>query len=104
MPLAASNSPYDQKGLFPGRDFVGKWSIRRFMGQILLAGEETQEWPALLRDMVPDGASKHGIASLERVKHRTLRGRALDFELHFAVNARQRPQMCRQLNADHGNV
>jgi len=74
------------------------------MGEILLAGEEAQEWPALLRDMVPDGASKHGIASLERVKNRALRGRALDFELHLAVDARQRPQMCRQLDADPGNV
>jgi hypothetical protein len=74
------------------------------MGEILLASEEAQEWPALLRNMVPDGASEHGIASFERVKNRTLRNLTLDFELHLAVNARQRPQMCRQLDADHGNV
>jgi hypothetical protein len=95
LSLAAGNGPDDQKGLLPGRDFVGQWGIRRFMGQILLAGEEPQEWPALLRDMVSNGASKHGIASLERVKNRTLRGRALNFELHLTVDARQRPQMCR---------
>jgi len=104
LPLAAGNGSNDQKRLLPGRDLVWQGGIRRFMGQILLAGEEAQEWPALLRDMVPDGASKHGIASLERVKNRTLRGWTLDVELHFAVDARQRPQMCRQLNADHGNV
>jgi len=65
------------------------------MGEILLAGEEPQEWPRCCVNMVPNGASKHGIAGLSAFKNRTLRGRALNFELHLTVDARQRPQMCR---------
>jgi hypothetical protein len=52
--LAAGNGPNDEKRLGPRRDRVGQWGIRRLMGQILLAGEEPQERPALLGDLVAD--------------------------------------------------
>src|SRR5260370_11873896 len=65
------------------------------MGQILPAGEESQERPALLRDVVTDRAAQHGIAGLERVEDRALRGRTLDVELHFTGDVRQPPQVWR---------
>jgi hypothetical protein len=54
-------------------------------------------------------ARKHGpslslpdrIAGLE---DRALRDLTLDVERHLAVDARQRPQMCREDDADHGSV
>src|SRR4030081_81207 len=74
------------------------------MGQVLLAGKEPQEWPALLRDVIADCPLQRGIARLERVQDRPLGGLTLDLDRYFAVYARQRPQVCRKFNADHGNV
>src|SRR5213593_2557955 len=50
--LAAGHGPHDEKRLGPVRDRVGQRGIRRFVGQILLAGEEPHERPALVRDVV----------------------------------------------------
>src|ERR1700687_3378631 len=74
------------------------------MRKVFLASEEPQEAPALLRDVVADRPSQHGIASLKGVEDRTLSGLTLDVERHLAVDACQRPQVCRKLDADHGNV
>ena len=67
--LAARNGPYYQKGLRPGRDRFGQWGIRQLMGQVLLAGEEPQERPALLRDVVADRPAQHRIAGLEGIEY-----------------------------------
>ena len=77
--LAAGNGPDDDKRLLSGCDRVGQWGVRRLMGQIFLAGEESQEGTALLRDVVADGSAQHGIAGLERVEDRALGGRTLEF-------------------------
>ena len=74
------------------------------MGEILLAGKEPQEWPALLRDVIADCPLQRGIARLERVQDRPLGGLTLDLDRYFTVHARKRPQVCRKFNADHGNV
>src|SRR5439155_15774865 len=103
-PLAAGHGAHDQKGLGAERDRVGQRGVRRLVGQILLAGEEPHERPALLCDLVADRPAQHGIAGLEGVEERALRGRTLDVELHLAVDARERPQMCRQHDPDHGSV
>ena len=65
------------------------------MRQIFLAGEESQERPALLRAIVANGAAQHRIAGFERVQYRALRDRALDFELNFAADVRQRSKVLR---------
>jgi len=103
-PLATGYSPYDQKGLGPGRDRFGQWGVRRLMGQILLAGEEPQERSALLGDLVAYRSAQHRIASLERVEDRALRHLTFDLELYLAADVRQRPQMIRKHHSDHGNV
>src|SRR5207244_8094441 len=102
--LTAGDGPYDEKGLRPRSDRRGQWGVRRLMGQILLAGEEPQHRPALLRDVVADRAAQHRIAGLERVEDRALRGLTLDLDLHLALDVRQRSQMWRQNAPDHGSV
>ena len=77
-PLTTGNSPYDQKRFHARRDRLGQRSIRRFMGQILLASEESQERPPFARDVVADRPAQHRIAGLERVQDRALRGLTLD--------------------------
>ena len=74
------------------------------MGQVLLAGEEAQERPALLCDVVADGAAQHGIAGLERVEDRALRDLSLDLEHQLAADVRQVAQMWREYDSDHVGV
>src|ERR1700676_694126 len=78
--------------------------IRRFMRPIFTAGKKAQERPALLRIVIANGAAQHGIRSLERVQHRALRDQALHVDAHFHADVRQRPQMRRQYNTNHGSV
>src|SRR5437016_4667764 len=81
--LSARNRPDDEKRLRPRRDRAGQGSVRRFVGQVLLAGEEPDERPALVRDVVADRAAQHRIAGLQRVEDRTLCDRASDIERHL---------------------
>ena len=74
------------------------------MGQILLAGKESYERPALLRDLVAEGPAQHGIAGFERVEHGPLCDRAFDFKQDVAVNPRQRAQMTRKYRPNHESV
>src|SRR2546427_909694 len=104
LALAAGHGTHDQKRLCAHRDRVGQRGIRRFVGQILLAGEDPHERSASLRDVIADRAAQHRIAGLERVEDRALRDLTLDVELHLAVDVRQLSQMCREHDADHGRV
>ncbi len=51
--------------------------------------------------MVADCAAQHWILGLERVEDRSLRSRAFDSELHFAVNPRECAQVGWQHNTYH---
>src|SRR6266851_6080563 len=101
LALAAGNGPEDDQGLLSGRDLVGQWSVRRFVGKVLLTSEEPQERPALLRDVVTDRTAQHRIAGLERVKHRAQRGLTLEIERHLAPDMRQSSQMLREYDTNH---
>src|SRR4029077_7081504 len=72
--------------------------------KILLAGEEPQKWPALLRYMVANRTAQHRINRFQRVDHGALRGRTLDVELHLAGHVRQPAQVCWEHDPDHGSV
>src|SRR5262249_12025751 len=85
-------------------DVVGQQGIRRFVGQVPLASEEADERPPSERDMIADRPTQHRIANLERVEHRALRGLAGDVQLHLAVDVRERPQVRREHDPDHGSV
>src|SRR6266508_127037 len=102
--LAAGHRAHDEKRLGPHRDRVGQRGVRQFVGEVLLAGEESHERSALLRDVVANRPAQHGIAGFERVEHRALRDLTADVELHLAVDVRERPQMCGEHNPDHGSV
>src|SRR4030095_4998452 len=70
--LATGYGPYDHERLCARRDGIRQRSVRRFVGQILPAGEESHECSALLSDVVADRAAQHRIAELERVEKRAL--------------------------------
>src|SRR5512134_1051616 len=75
------------------------------MRQILLAGEETQKWAALLCDVVADRPGQHRVAGFERVQDRALgHSFAFDLQADLMAHARQRPQVRRKHDADHGRL
>jgi len=74
------------------------------MRKIFLTREEPQKWPPLPGDLITNRPPKHGIAGLDRVKHRAQSDRRSDFQLHLGANLRQRSQMLRKYDADHGSV
>jgi len=99
--LTPGNCSYDQERFGSGRDRIGQRGIRRFVGQVLLAGEESHEGAALVRDMIADCTAKHWIACFERVQNRTLRDRAWYVQLHFAIVLGERSQMRREQHSNH---
>jgi hypothetical protein len=102
--LAPCHCPDDEERLGSLRDRVWQRGVRRFLGQILVAGEEPHERPALVRDVVADGAAQHRVPGFERVEHLPLGGLALDVEAHLALDAREHPEMGREHDSDHGSV
>ena len=68
-------APDHQERLGSRCDCIRQRRVRRFVRQILLAGEKSHECPALLRDVVADRTLQHRIASLQRVEDRALRDR-----------------------------
>src|SRR5258708_3899907 len=99
--LTPGNRAQDDQRLLPRYHRIGQWSVWRLMRQILLASEEAQEGPTLLRDMVADRPPQHRIAGLKRVEDRAQRGLAVDLELYFTAHFRQRSQMLREFDPDH---
>ena len=99
--LATSDRSNDQKRLRAGCDRFGQWGIRGLVGQIFLAGEESQERAPLLRVMIANCPTQHGIASLKRIEHRALCQRTFHFEGYLAAHVRQRSQMLGKYDSDH---
>ena len=93
--LPTGHSPHDEQRLGPHRDGSGQWNIWRCMRQILLTDEEPYERSTPLRDMAADDPTQHRIAGFEGVEDQALCRRALDVQLHLALDACERPQMCR---------
>jgi hypothetical protein len=74
------------------------------MREIFFAGEETQEWPALLRDVVADRAAEHRILALKRVEYRALCHLTFDMKADIATNLRKGSQVWRECDSDHGGT
>ncbi len=74
------------------------------MRPVLLAGEEPQEWPALLRHMITNRAFEHRIAGLQRIEHRPHSNWIRNLKLQLAGDVRQGSQVLRDFDADHGSV
>ena len=99
--LAAGYRAHDQKGFCARGNRVGQRGVRWFMRQVLPAGEEPQERPALPGDMIADRPKQHRITRLECVDDRSLRDLAVNVYLHFVVDPRQCSQMVRERDSDH---
>ena len=74
------------------------------MRQIFSTGKKPYERPAQLSDVVAHRTAQHGKSSFEFVEYRPLSHGGIDVEFYLAIDARQRAQMRRQNNANHGSV
>src|SRR4030095_3389106 len=87
---------------------TGALARQRRVGQlvrpVLFTREESQEWPSLKRHVIANRSAQDGILRFERVEDRALRDRSLDLERDLIVHARERAEMHRQYDTDHGNV
>ena len=61
-----------------------------------MCSSDLHESPALLLDVIANGALQHRVASLKGIKNRPLRDLTLHFEVYLAADLRQRSQMRRQ--------
>ena len=88
-------------------DPVRQWRVRLLVGQVLLAGVEPHERPALGRGPVPDGAQQHRELRLDGVEHRPLGHCTGHVHPDLALHLGHRPQVRRQHHPHrvaHGSV
>src|SRR4030066_823030 len=88
--------PDDKQRLLPRRHRLRQRRVRRIVGQILLAGEQAQGRPSYLGDVIANRAAQHGIARLQHVQDRPLRGRTIDLPRPLRLDLRQVSPMVRQ--------
>jgi hypothetical protein len=74
------------------------------MGQILTAGEESQERAPRPGPVIADRPAQHRICRLERVQDRTLCDLPFNLQLDIPVDVRERSEMSRKHNRDHDSV
>jgi hypothetical protein len=100
----AGDGADDQQRLSSRRYRLRQWSVHRFVRPILLAHKETEKGTPLLRVVVANRASQHGIARLQGIERATQGDRLIDIQGHRTIHLRQGAQMMRQLHSDHGIV
>jgi hypothetical protein len=77
------------------------------MGQIFLAGEESNEWASHACSVIANSSFKHGVLSLKGIEYGTLRNRLGNEDIELVGRASQTTQMSWKLDAhacDHGRV
>src|SRR6185503_9171727 len=74
------------------------------MRQILAAGEEPDEGPALLRHMIADRALQHWKLSFYSIQDRAQRHWPFDLKLNLLADISQSPQVMRENHSDHSSI
>src|SRR6266542_2082803 len=103
-PSTARDGANDVKRFCSRRDLLGQRSVRRRVRYILAAGKESQERPALSRDVLANRPMQHRILSLQCIEDRSSCHFAVNLKCHISADACKGPQMCRHYNPNHGNV
>ncbi|MGB2606483.1 MAG: hypothetical protein WBC78_22965, partial [Candidatus Sulfotelmatobacter sp.] len=93
--LTSGDGPYDEERLLARSHGFRQGRIWRFVRQILLAGEETEEWPALLGNVIPYRPAQHGIGRLDRVENGALCNCSFDLDRQLGTDVCQGSQMLR---------
>src|SRR5438034_4639938 len=102
--LAARHRSHHPEDLGSRGDRVRQGIVRGLVRHVLPAGEEADEVPALRRPMIADRSAENRVLGLQRVEHGAPRRALADVEVHFAVDAGERPKVLRKDDADHARV
>src|SRR5260370_3068506 len=100
----SGDGPNDQQRFLPRHDRLRQRRIDGLMRKVLLAREEPQKRPPLLRDVVADRSAQHRITRFNRVDYGPLGDRPRDFNLHLPGHLRQSPPVLRKPNPHQGSV
>ena len=71
------------------------------MGKVFRAREETKEGPPLLRDMVANRATKHGVGSFQGIQHGTDRDQSIHIEDNFVIDSSKSAEVRWKDDSDH---
>ena len=97
----AGDRTQDDERLGPARHGLRQRRIGGVQRQILLAREEAQKGPPLLRRVVADGTAQHGVCGLQCIEHGANGRRAGGFNPNLVSrNAGQRSQVRGEFDAD----
>jgi len=111
--VTGGGAPDDQRARERAQHHEGSLALRHrlrqqrvhgIVGDVLAAGEEAHEGAPLVRPVAADRAAQHRVPRFQRVEHRAPRRRTVHPQRHLALDAREGPQVRRQLHPDHGRV
>src|SRR4051812_34937393 len=95
---ATGNRSEDDDRLVASPDGVGQRRVQRLEREVVFAGEEPQQRPALAGPVIADGAFQHGVARFDRVDDAAHRHHAGHFQSELAADAGQLPEVERNLD------
>jgi hypothetical protein len=101
---AAGHGADDAQRLGALRDRVRQGRVGGVVREVAAVGEEADERPALAGDVIADGPAQRREPGLEAVEDGADGGRALNGNRDLALDLRQRAQVVRQDDPDHGRV
>ena len=102
--LAPRHRGHHSEWLRPRGDLVRERIVDGIERDVLPASEEADEVPALRRTVVADRSAQGRMARLQRVEDRALCRPFLGVEGDLSLDARKRPKVLREDDADHGSV
>ena len=101
---AAGDRAHDHEGLDAAHHRLRQQQVEPLERQVVLAGEEAQERPPFLADVIADGALQQRIPRFDGIEDSAERDGAVDGHFDLAADAGERLEMLRELDADHGSV
>lgn len=102
--LPTCDSSQNDKRFSPGNDFFGEWRIRRFVGQVLIAGKKPQKRSSFFSSMISNGSNQYRISGFNLGQDRTLGYRRWNIQLDLPIYGSQGLQVKWQNNSNHGKV
>jgi hypothetical protein len=102
--LSSGDSTYNKKRLAPRSNFLRKGNVRGVVGQVLLAGEETNERAADVRLVISNSPAKDWMRRFKRIQYAPLSNLSRNLDLYFALDLRERSKPLWKYHADHVNV